>query len=125
MSQPAKRLRGEVPPLQKFGGQPQLEEVAFNLEPGQLSGIIQVGEKFIILRCEGRTQRMDVDMAEVRDILYRDIHEKKMRLAMNEKFELIRSKSRVDNYLAGTSQAPTPPSEIRHDTAVRPTAGQR
>lgn len=121
----SKALRGEVPPLQKFGGQPQLEEVAFNLQPGQLSGIVQVGEKFIILRCEGRTDRMDVDMTEVRDILYRDIQEKKMRMAMNEKFDSIRTQSRIDNYLAGTSRAPAKEADIRHDTAVRPTAAQR
>ena len=121
----SKALRGEVPPLQKFGGQPQLEQVAFELQPGQLSGIVQVGEKFIILRCEGRTERMDVDMAEVREILYRDIHEKKMRMAMNEKFDSLRSSSRIDNYLAATSSAPVEREAIRHDTAVRPTAGQR
>ncbi|MCG8450834.1 MAG: peptidyl-prolyl cis-trans isomerase [Pirellulales bacterium] len=120
-----KSLRGEVPPLQRFGGQPQLEEAAFQLEPGQLSGIVQVGDKFIVLRCEGRTERMDIDMAEVQDILKRDIYEKKLRLAMNEKFEEIRARSRVDNYLAGTSHAPNEPGGLRHDAAVKPTAAQR
>ncbi len=121
----SKALRGEVPPLQKFGGQPQLEEVAFALEPGQLSGIVQVGEKFIILRCEGRTEQIDVNLAEVRDILYRDINEKKLRMAMTETFERIRSQSRIDNYLAGTSTAPKGQAEVRQDTAVRPVAGTR
>ena len=127
-----KALRGEVPPLQRFGGQPQLEEAAFQLQEGQLSGIIQTGDKFIILRCEGRTNRMDIDMAEVQDILKRDIFEKKLRLAMNEKFEAIRTNSRIDNYLAGTSHAPpssgenpVPGRSIRRDEAVRPTAGRQ
>ena len=120
-----KSLRGEVPPLRKFGGQPQLEEVAFGLEPGQLSGIVQVGERFIILRCEGRTEPLDVDLDTVRDTLHSDIHEKKMRMAMNEKFEELRSGSRIDNYLAGTSHAPTGQAKVRHDTAVRPTSGRR
>ena len=52
----SKALRGEVPPLGRHGGQPQLEDVAFQLQDGQLSGIIQVGDKFVILRCEGRTE---------------------------------------------------------------------
>jgi len=126
----SKALRGEVPPLQRFGGQPQLEEAAFGLQAGQLSGIIQVGDKFIILRSEGRTERVDVDLAEVRDILYRDILEKKMRLAMSEKFESIRANSRIDNYLAETSEAPPKRSaakqaNIRSDTAVRPASTQR
>lgn len=124
-----KSLRGEVPPIRKHGGQPQLEEVAFQLQPGELSGIIQLGDKFVILKCEGRTQPIDVNPQEVREILYQDIYEKKLRLAMSEKFDQIRSQARIDNFLAGTSQAPervkpdTPPAATRLDTAVRPTAG--
>jgi len=126
----SKALRGEVPPLGRFGGQPQLEEVAFNLQPGQLSGIVQVGDKFIVLRCEGRTERIDVHQTDVQDILQKDIYEKKLRLAMAEKFESIREHSRIDNYLAGTSHAPSKSSEgrqakVHQDTAVRPTAGKR
>jgi len=126
-----KSLRGEVPPIRKHGGQPQLEEVAFQLQPGELSGIIQLGDKFVILKCEGRTQPIDVNPQEVRDILYQDIYEKKLRLAMSEKFDQIRSQARIDNFLAGTSQAPervkpdTPPGTTKLDAAVRPTDGVR
>jgi len=126
----SKALRGEVPPLGRHGGQPQLEAAAFALQDGQLSGVIQVGDKFIILRCEGRTERLDVDENTVRDILYRDIFEKKLRMAMSAKFEKIRAQSRVDNYLAGTSHEPEKPAVgrqagVRQDTAVQPTAGAR
>src|SRR5690606_30835786 len=38
----SKALRGEVPPLGRHGGQPQLEKVAFELREGELSGVIQV-----------------------------------------------------------------------------------
>jgi hypothetical protein len=117
-----------VPPIQRFGGQPQLEDVAFELKPDELSGIIQLGDKFVILKCEGRTQPVAVNQEEVQDILYQDIYETKLRLAMNNKFEEIRAHARIDNYLAGTSQAPervkpdTTPAP-RVDTAVRPTSG--
>jgi parvulin-like peptidyl-prolyl isomerase len=121
----SKALRGEVPPIQRFGGQPHLEQAAFALEPGQLSGIIQLGDKYVVLRCEGRTERIDVDQTEVQDILYRDLYEKKIRIAMSEKFASIREYSRIDNYLAGTSQAPPAQAEVRQDSAVRPAAGQR
>lgn len=121
----SKSLRGEVPPIQRYGGQPQLEQAAFSLQPDQMSGIIQLGDKFVILRCEGRTERIDVDQAEVHDILHRDIYEKKLRLAMSEKFDAIRRNSRVDNYLAGTSQAPANhQSDLRRDQAVRPAGGR-
>jgi parvulin-like peptidyl-prolyl isomerase len=125
----SKSLRGEVPPIRRYGGQPQLEEVAFELKPGELSGIIQIGNQFVILKCEGRTNPIDVNPDEVRDILYKDIYEKKLRMAMNEKFESIRSRARIDNYLAGTSQAPErvkPDSKTAAphiDSAIRPTSG--
>ncbi|MCC7084631.1 MAG: peptidylprolyl isomerase, partial [Pirellulales bacterium] len=124
----SKNLRGEVPPIQRYSGQPQLEEAAYKLQPGELSGIIQVRDKFLILRCEGRTEPVKVDEAEVREILTRDIYEKKLRIAMSEKFESIREGSRIDNYLAGTSQAPPERTAdkkngVVQDPAVQPTGG--
>ncbi|NOZ40436.1 MAG: peptidylprolyl isomerase [Planctomycetes bacterium] len=121
----SKALRGEVPPLQRHGGQPLLEKAAFALQPDQLSGIVQVGDKFIILRAEGRTEQIDINLAQVRDILHNDIYEKKLRLAMSEKFDAIRENSRVDNYLAGTSHAPPNQAKVRQDSAVRQTGVQR
>ncbi len=125
----SKALRGEVPPIRRFGGQPQLEDTAFGLKTGELSGIIQLGDRFVILKCEGRTAPVEVNMQEVHDILYQDIFEKKLRMAMGEKFDEIRAKSRIDNFLAGTSQAPdrvrpdNPNAGPRLDAAVRPTSG--
>ncbi len=121
----SKALRGEVPPLQRHGGQPQLENAAFALQPGQLSGIVQVGDKFIVLRAEGRTEQIDINLVQVRDILHNDIYEKKLRLAMSEKFDAIRENSRIDNYLAGTSHAPPNQAKVRRDSAVRQTGVQR
>ena len=56
----SKALRGEVPPIRRNGGQPQLESVAFDLAPNELSGIVQMGDKFVILKCEGRTEPVKV-----------------------------------------------------------------
>jgi hypothetical protein len=125
----SKALRGEVPPIRRNGGQPQLEEVAFELKPGELSGIIQLGDKFVVLKCEGRTKPVEFKPQEVQEVLRQDLFEKKLRMAMGEKFEEIRAKARIDNFLAGTSQSPdrvkpepgqgTP----RLDEAVRQTSG--
>jgi parvulin-like peptidyl-prolyl isomerase len=102
----SKALRGEVPPIRRNGGQPQLEDVAFEMQPDELSGIVQLGDKFVILKCEGRTEPVKVRADEVRAVLHQDIYEKKLRIAMNDKFTQIHDKARIDNYLAGTSQAP-------------------
>jgi parvulin-like peptidyl-prolyl isomerase len=125
----SKSLRGEVPPIRRHGGQQQLEDVAFALAPNELSGIVQLGDKFVILKCEGRTNPVDVNLQEVQQILYQDIYEKKLRMAMGQKFEEIRSKARIDNFLAGTSQSPdrvkpeAGEAKARFDAAVRPTTG--
>jgi parvulin-like peptidyl-prolyl isomerase len=123
----SKALRGEIPPFGKNGGQKPVEDVAFQLADGQLSGIIQVGEKFVILRCEGRTKPENMDIDQVRNILKQDIFEKKLRIAMAEKFDEINSNARVDNYLAGTSHTPDKPKvgqKVREDIAVRPTVAR-
>ena len=95
-----------MPPIRRHGGQPILEKEAFQLKTGELSGVIQVGDKFVILRCEGRTEPVKVDFASVRDEIYRDLYEKKLRLAMTERFENMQEAAIIDNYLANTSHSP-------------------
>jgi hypothetical protein len=111
-------LRGEVPPIQRHGGQPALERQAFALKPGELSGIVQIADRFMILFCEGFTEPAGVQFAEVRDELYDDIHEKKQRIEMGRHFSHLRESATIDNFLAGTSQAPV-------DRARPPLAGTR
>jgi parvulin-like peptidyl-prolyl isomerase len=105
--EPASRANeGRVPPLRQFSGQPELEKEAFQLKPGEISGIVQVGDKFVILYLEGYTKPVQVSIDEVRKLIYEDVHEKKMRLKMTSEFDRIKDEARIDNYLAGTSQSP-------------------
>jgi parvulin-like peptidyl-prolyl isomerase len=103
----SRALKGEVPPIQKHSGQPLVEKEAFALKPGEISSIVQLeADKFVILFCEGRTVPAKVEFAAVRDLLYRDIVEKKTRMAMGECFEDLQDNATVDNYLAGTTRSP-------------------
>ena len=103
----SRTLRGEVPPIQKYGGQPLLENEAFALKPNELSSIIQVDrDRFVILMCLGRTEPVAVEMAQVRNYIYEDIHEKKLRIAMAQRFHTLQENATIDNFLAGTSQSP-------------------
>ena len=99
-------LRGEVPPIQRHGGQPTLEREAFGLEPGELSGVVQIADRFMVIFCEGFTEPAKVTLDEVRNELYDDIFEKKQRIEMARYFTHLRSSAAIDNFLAGTSQAP-------------------
>ncbi|MFN9271402.1 MAG: peptidylprolyl isomerase [Planctomycetia bacterium] len=135
---PASRaLRGEVPPIQKHGGQPAIEREAFALEPGELSGVLQVADRFLVLYCEGFTQPAQVTFEEVRNELYDDIFEKKQRIEMARHFTHLREGATIDNFLAGTSQGPTSgvpgrPGELKssltkaeREDLARPRAGSR
>jgi parvulin-like peptidyl-prolyl isomerase len=99
-------LRGEVPPIKRNGGQPKLEAEAFKLKPGELSGIVQVQDKFVILRCEGYTEPDQINFAEVKQLIHDDLYEKKLRLEMMQCYDRIQDASTIDNYLTGSSRAP-------------------
>ncbi|MFO0871427.1 MAG: peptidylprolyl isomerase [Pirellulales bacterium] len=103
--EPASRANfGKVPPIRRHGGQPTLEEAAFRLKPGELSSIVALGDKYVILRCTGRTKPVVQEFTpEVRQELARDLLEKKQRMAMAAEFDRLREVSQVDNFLAGTS----------------------
>ncbi len=96
---------GLVPPIQKHGGRPELEKEAFSLKVGEISKVVQVDQYYIILMCTGHTEPKVFDIDAVRDTLRTDILEKKMRIAMNERFLKIRDDAQIDNYLTGVSQA--------------------
>jgi parvulin-like peptidyl-prolyl isomerase len=111
-------LRGEVPPIQRWGGQPTLEREAFALKPGELSGVVQVADRFMVIFCEGFTAPAKVAFEEVRAELYDDIFEKKQRIEMARHFTHLRESATIDNFLAGTSQSPT--HAPRRDTGGMP-----
>jgi hypothetical protein len=100
----SKNNYGQVPPIQRHGGREELEKEAFAMQTGEISKVIQVGEHWVIMYCTGQTEPVVTDFDAVKDELHRNILEKKMRLAMYEKFQQVREAAQVDNFLAGTSQ---------------------
>lgn len=123
----SRALRGQVPPIQKHGGQPELEKEAFGLKPGQLSGIVPVGpDKCVILLCEEHTVPKQVEFAEVRDLIRDDVHEKKLRLAMSEHFQRLQDEASIENFLSGTRRSPRrADGEKTAQPAARPGAVRR
>ncbi len=98
---PASRsLGGVIPPIQRYGGSEELEKAAFKLKEGQISPVVQVGfDHYIILKCEGRTEPVVKDIAEVREILINELKEEKIHVAVAKTFEKLKNEARVDNYL--------------------------
>jgi parvulin-like peptidyl-prolyl isomerase len=101
---------GKVPPLRRYSGQPNLEKAAFDLKPGDLSGIVEVGGQYVILKCQGTTTPVTSDFNAVKDELYKDILEKKQRVAMDAHLTKLIESSEIANFLdpkksqAGTQQ---------------------
>jgi hypothetical protein len=121
----SRTLRGEVPPIQRHKGQKALEDEAFSLQPGQLSGIVQIGDNYVILLCEGRTEPRNIQLPEVRDLIYADVYEKKLRMEMARHFERLQSEAQVDNFLAGTVKSPTLGKSVDEAAAARAAAAAR
>jgi parvulin-like peptidyl-prolyl isomerase len=96
--------QGKVPPIRKFGGQPAIEQEAFTLKPGEMSGIIAAGDKYIILRCQGLTEPIVTELAAVKDELVRDLQEKKLAIAMANQFDRLKEEAEIDNFLAAASE---------------------
>ncbi len=90
---------GKVPPIRQFGGQPAIEKEAFALKPGELSGIVATGDKYVILRCQGMTEPVVKDYSAVRDELYANLLERKSRQAMAKKFDELHEQADIDNFL--------------------------
>ncbi|GAA4419916.1 peptidylprolyl isomerase [Bremerella cremea] len=101
----SKNNDGQVPPIRMNGGQPTIENEAFRLQAGEISGIVAVGNQYIILYGLGRTKPLINNIEDVRSELVKELHEKKLRLAMADKFETLRESAQIDNFLANTTQA--------------------
>lgn len=110
-------LGGEVPPIQQYGGMPELEKVAFSLDEGELSGVIQVADKFIILLCIGHTEPIGVTFDDVKDNILKDLTYKKTELAIAEEFQNLMDAATIDNYLTGNSKSPV---QAKPADAVQP-----
>jgi parvulin-like peptidyl-prolyl isomerase len=107
IEQTSKNLKGQVPPIRRFGGRETLEKEAFSLKKGELSGIIQDGENFIILLCLGHTTPVEVEKSQVRQLIYDDLFEKKQRIMMQKHYLQLQNSAEIDNFLTGTIQSPS------------------
>ena len=90
---------GKVPPLRRHGGQPNLEKAAFELKPGDLSGIIEVNGQYVILKSQGFTTPVVQDFNAVKGELYKDILEKKQRITMDNYLSTLIADAQVTNFL--------------------------
>lgn len=105
----SRALGGQVPPIPRYTGNENLEKAAFKLKEGELSGVVEIGTgRWVIMKCEGRTEPVVTDIEEVRNSLVDQLTEAKTQQAIGKVFEKIKEQTRVDNYLTRSSTGPGP-----------------
>jgi len=103
----SRALGGQIPPIPRFNGNELLENAAFRLKEGEISGVIEVApSRFVILKCEGRTEPVVTEIDEVRNTLYEELKESMIQAKVAKIFEKLKKETIVDNYLTQTSNRP-------------------
>ena len=122
----SRALGGQIPPIPRFNGNEQLENAAFRLKKDEISGVIEVGpSRYVVLKCEGRTEPVVTDIDEVKSVLYDELKESKIQADVAKIFEKLKKETIVDNYLTQTSNRPERNAAASGPIggAVQPTSG--
>jgi hypothetical protein len=99
---------GKVPPIRRHSGQPTLEKAAFEINQGELSSVIAVGEQFVIMYKQGLTTPIAQNDADIRAELTREITEKKLRIEMQNELDRLLSAVQINNFLDEKPKAAAP-----------------
>lgn len=116
----SRALDGQIQPIAKYSGYETLWKTAFSLKKGELSGIIQLGDRYAILLCEGRTEPIDVKMEEVRQQLHDDILEQKTQMEIAKVFQELKDRATIETYLEPTGSAARATEPVIGKTAASP-----
>ncbi len=92
---------GLAPPIFKHCSEKKLEEVAFSLQPGQISGLHQASDKtWFILRCEKHLPPdRDKRIEDERTKLYHQVYDKKLAAEIPRMFNRLRAEANPKNLL--------------------------
>lgn len=109
---------GKVPPIRRNSGQPTLEKAAFELNPGELSGVIAVGDQYVVMLKQGLSKPIGVEMATVRNELARDITEKKLRIEMQNELDRLLKSISIDNFMEKAPSVSAPAKTAQTNMSV-------
>jgi hypothetical protein len=85
---------GEVPPICKYCGAEEIEKQAFNLKPGEVSGLIATPDGTIILKCDKRIERNEkVKLDDVKKTLEKEIYDRKIMEEIPKVLKELRAKA--------------------------------
>lgn len=121
----SRALEGVVHPIPRHSGSKAIEEAAFRLREGEVSGVIQIPENkhWIIIKCEGHTQPVEVAFEEVRPMLETELRDAKVKARAHATFEKLKDQARIDNYLTGVTTGSDNKVVARPGSSIRQASG--
>ena len=104
----SRTLGGRIPPIRRYSGaHEEVRNAAFKLkEIGEISGIIQVDNTYVILQFDGRTEPVEHDPEDVQPQLHEELVEREVQKMVAETFQELKDSARVDNFLTNESKGP-------------------
>ena len=90
-------IGGLVPPIRRHTGHKEIEQVVFNLQAGDVSPIVRVGQQYAIFKCEGHVPPRNIPFEEVKESLAGKIRDSKLRAASDDIFRDLQSRAHVKN----------------------------
>lgn len=109
---------GKIPPIRRHGGMPTIEKEAFNLKPGEISGVIAWNDQYCILYKQGETTPILQDFAAVKDEIYNEIRSKKMNVAVRRKMDLLLKNAQIENFLEGSVSLGSPVTQTSSNNST-------
>lgn len=110
IDQATRAFGGKTQPINKHTGYPEIENLAFSLKKGELSKVVQLPEGNLMLLCVDHIPaRTDITLSTplgansketVRDMLRKDIMEKKIRIEVAQLYKELYEKSAKNNFLS-------------------------
>jgi len=116
-------LGGVVPPIRMYGApeQAQVEQAAFKMRAGEISPVIEIDQnRYLVLKCEGRTDPVVTDIKDVWDELYKQVVEEKTQSAVASVFEKVKKDAQVQNFLVNSTTGVKKPA----GAGVRPASAE-
>lgn len=95
-------------PIRRNSQIPELEALAFSLQPGQVSRVLPIAEKFVIIRCERKFPAEEVPQEQltyVHDRIIEAISQDKLKQAAVELFDRLQKETSIVNVMNDPAKA--------------------
>jgi parvulin-like peptidyl-prolyl isomerase len=90
-------IGGLIQPIRRHVGDAAIEQAVFQLQEGQVTPLIQVGNQYAILKCEGHIPARNVPISQVQEELIESIKEDKLREEANVLFAQLQKTATIKN----------------------------